>query len=284
MPLTPCVFCAVSAVMTEAPKTPSAANVFRSAWIPAPPDESEPAMVSATGVVIGPLAGIQAFASGACSVLARGVIASKFLNAILKPMRAPGDDSDGSLLRPVQMQTRPVLCRRQRARRGRDRLRDLFHRGRLRPAGEVLRRQRHRYRPFRQREGAGHPRHPGHPHHHHIQGVRYGLDQDLSPSFTAFLGGGGGPSTGGSDLRYSAMPARSSGGNCEVFLITRAIGPPAVSPSGISPVSRKLAMSSSLHSASPFLGVLGTPPPPSGFGPPAKRCPAMMPPRKFRGL
>ncbi len=53
MPLTPRVFCAVSAVITEAPKTPSAAKVFRSAWMPAPPDESEPAMVSATGVVMG---------------------------------------------------------------------------------------------------------------------------------------------------------------------------------------------------------------------------------------
>src|SRR6476661_10938509 len=42
--------------MTEAPKTPSAANVFRSAWIPAPPEESEPAMVSAIGVVIAGLA------------------------------------------------------------------------------------------------------------------------------------------------------------------------------------------------------------------------------------
>ena len=29
-----------------------------------------------------------------------------------------------------------------------------------------------RYRPFRQREGAGDPRHPGHPHDHHLQGVR----------------------------------------------------------------------------------------------------------------
>src|SRR2546430_12404054 len=31
------------------PYTPSARNVFRSAWIPAPPPESDPAMVSARG-------------------------------------------------------------------------------------------------------------------------------------------------------------------------------------------------------------------------------------------
>ena len=51
--------------------------------------------------------------------------------------------------------------------------------------------------------------------------------------------GRGGPSTGGSDFRYSAIAARSSGDNCEVFLMTRAIDPPAVSPSGVCPVSRK---------------------------------------------
>src|SRR5882672_1440619 len=51
MPVTPCVFCAVSAVMTEAPYTPSAEKVFRSAWMPAPPPESEPAMVTAIAVM-----------------------------------------------------------------------------------------------------------------------------------------------------------------------------------------------------------------------------------------
>src|SRR5665213_4374073 len=161
MPLTPCVFWAVRAVTTEAPKTPSAANVFRSAWMPAPPDESEPAMVSATDIVIAWLASIQAVRSGAYPVLARHVMASKLachdarFFALLGPCDALGDDSDGSLFRPVQMQAWPVLCRRQRPRRGRDRLGDLFHRGRLRSAGEILRRQRHRHRPFRQREGAG---------------------------------------------------------------------------------------------------------------------------------
>ena len=45
MPVTPREFCAVSAVMTDMPKPPSMAMVFRSAWMPAPPPESEPAMV-----------------------------------------------------------------------------------------------------------------------------------------------------------------------------------------------------------------------------------------------
>ena len=48
--VTPTVFCAVSATIAEAPCTPQRANAFRSAWIPAPPPESEPAIVSATGV------------------------------------------------------------------------------------------------------------------------------------------------------------------------------------------------------------------------------------------
>ena len=60
----------------------------------------------------------------------------------------------------------------ERARRCRDRLGNLFDRRRLRPAGEVLRRTGDRHRPFRQREGADHPRHPGHPHDHHLQGLR----------------------------------------------------------------------------------------------------------------
>ena len=42
------VFCAVSPVIAEVPKTRRAANVRRSAWIPAPPPESEPAIVRAT--------------------------------------------------------------------------------------------------------------------------------------------------------------------------------------------------------------------------------------------
>src|SRR5690606_19153903 len=45
--VTPCVFWAVSAVMALVPNTPCAANVFRSAWMPAPPPESLPAIVIA---------------------------------------------------------------------------------------------------------------------------------------------------------------------------------------------------------------------------------------------
>ena len=41
---TPTVFCAVSAVIAVVPWTPQRANAFRSAWIPAPPPESEPAI------------------------------------------------------------------------------------------------------------------------------------------------------------------------------------------------------------------------------------------------
>src|SRR4051794_20874680 len=44
------VFCAVSATIAEVPNTPQRANAFRSAWIPAPPPESEVAIVIATGM------------------------------------------------------------------------------------------------------------------------------------------------------------------------------------------------------------------------------------------
>ena len=37
--------------MTDAPYTPSAPKVFRSAWMPAPPPESDPAMVTAIAVM-----------------------------------------------------------------------------------------------------------------------------------------------------------------------------------------------------------------------------------------
>src|SRR6266545_8413316 len=40
-------FCTVTAVIADMPCTPWARNVLRSAWIPAPPPESEPAIVSA---------------------------------------------------------------------------------------------------------------------------------------------------------------------------------------------------------------------------------------------
>src|SRR3954471_7080956 len=46
---TPVVFCAVSATIALVPKQPSAAKAFRSAWMPAPPPESEPAIVRHLG-------------------------------------------------------------------------------------------------------------------------------------------------------------------------------------------------------------------------------------------
>ncbi len=51
--VTPTVFCAVIAVIAVIPCTPQAANAFRSAWIPAPPPESEPAIDSTRGIGIG---------------------------------------------------------------------------------------------------------------------------------------------------------------------------------------------------------------------------------------
>jgi len=47
IPLTSRVFWAVIAVTTERPHTPSDWKTLRSAWIPAPPPESDPAMVRA---------------------------------------------------------------------------------------------------------------------------------------------------------------------------------------------------------------------------------------------
>ena len=44
--VTPFVFWAVIEVITDIPKTPLAAMAFRSAWMPAPPPESDPAIVS----------------------------------------------------------------------------------------------------------------------------------------------------------------------------------------------------------------------------------------------
>jgi len=48
--VTPTVFWAVIAVMTVEPYTPSALKVLRSAWIPAPAPESDPAIVRALGI------------------------------------------------------------------------------------------------------------------------------------------------------------------------------------------------------------------------------------------
>ncbi len=46
---TPTVLCAVIAVIAVIPWTPQRANAFRSAWTPAPPPESEPAIESTAG-------------------------------------------------------------------------------------------------------------------------------------------------------------------------------------------------------------------------------------------
>ena len=48
---TPQVFCAVIAVMAHSANSPCAAMVLMSAWMPAPPLESEPAMVRTAGNV-----------------------------------------------------------------------------------------------------------------------------------------------------------------------------------------------------------------------------------------
>ena len=50
--VTPVVFCAVSAAMAVMPNTPLASMVFKSAWIPAPPEESDPAMLNTGGNVL----------------------------------------------------------------------------------------------------------------------------------------------------------------------------------------------------------------------------------------
>src|SRR5690625_5617033 len=69
---TPWVFCEVSAVIAEVPYTASALMDFRSAWIPAPPPESEPAMVRAVGgrdaVPCGPGGGSARRGQGDCGL------------------------------------------------------------------------------------------------------------------------------------------------------------------------------------------------------------------------
>ena len=51
--VTPTVFWAVIAVIAVIPWTPQRANAFRSAWIPAPPPESEPAIERTVGIGLG---------------------------------------------------------------------------------------------------------------------------------------------------------------------------------------------------------------------------------------
>ena len=51
IPWTPVVFWAVSAVIALIPYTPFAIIVFKSAWMPAPPLESLPAIVNAVFII-----------------------------------------------------------------------------------------------------------------------------------------------------------------------------------------------------------------------------------------
>ena len=50
--VTPIVLCAVIAVIAVIPCTPQRANAFKSAWMPAPPPESDPAIESTLGVCV----------------------------------------------------------------------------------------------------------------------------------------------------------------------------------------------------------------------------------------
>src|SRR5919201_1320131 len=51
--VTATVFCAVIALIAVVPCTPARANALRSAWIPAPPPESDPAIDRHTGMRCG---------------------------------------------------------------------------------------------------------------------------------------------------------------------------------------------------------------------------------------
>src|SRR5580692_7377482 len=55
MAVTPRVFWAVSATMADMPCAPQRAKAFRSAWMPAPPPESEEAIVRTLGIMLLPL-------------------------------------------------------------------------------------------------------------------------------------------------------------------------------------------------------------------------------------
>ena len=66
------VFCAVTAVMTDVPYTPYAAKVLRSAWMPAPPPESLPAMVIARATGVGVVVHVDSVAGDA--VVGRGAL------------------------------------------------------------------------------------------------------------------------------------------------------------------------------------------------------------------
>ena len=66
--MTPTVFCAVSATIALIPWQPAAANAFRSAWIPAPPPESDPAIVRQRGTNCTPFAGANRIRFDGCDL------------------------------------------------------------------------------------------------------------------------------------------------------------------------------------------------------------------------
>ena len=77
MAVTAVVFCAVSATSTDMPCAPAAAKAFRSAWIPAPPPESEVAIVSALGTTFTPFAGMTRIRFDGCD-LSRSLAAPRY--------------------------------------------------------------------------------------------------------------------------------------------------------------------------------------------------------------
>ena len=66
--VTATVFWAVSATSALIPWQPAAANAFRSAWIPAPPPESEVAMVRQRGTAMTPFAGANRIRFDGCDL------------------------------------------------------------------------------------------------------------------------------------------------------------------------------------------------------------------------
>src|SRR5580698_5474907 len=103
-PWTPTEFCAVTAQTTLIPCTPRASIVFRSAWMPAPPAESEPAIASTHGGVGGMLPRV---GSGSAET-ARGSVEP----ALRRLPRCPvGDNHD-----PDDLSRRPAPRPRDRRR------------------------------------------------------------------------------------------------------------------------------------------------------------------------
>src|SRR5262245_8236986 len=76
-------FCAVMQVTALVPCTPRAANVFKSAWIPAPPPLSEPAMDKAVGIFPGCLT--RKTGDPGNSFPHRGVVLEPFQIAVARP-------------------------------------------------------------------------------------------------------------------------------------------------------------------------------------------------------